>query len=64
MKIETLNFIKNSMKDKKQITAAKSLIDVLKVLMNDATRDVREKSVEILCKIGSLFGVKVLGNID
>ena len=52
------------MKDKKQITAAKSLIDVLKVLRNDGTRDVREKTVETLCIIKSLFGVGILGDID
>ena len=32
--------------------------------MNDATVEVREKALETLCKIKSLFGVGVLGNID
>lgn len=32
--------------------------------MNDATMDVREKTLETLCKIKSLFGLAVLGNID
>lgn len=64
MKVETLNFVKNAFKQKKQAKAAKSLMETLKFLMNDATVEVRDKAFEVLCKIKSIFGTEVIGRID
>lgn len=64
MKVETLVFVKNSIKSRKQTKCIKTIIDILRVLLNDATVDVREKSFETLCKIKSIFGIGMMANID
>lgn len=64
MRVETLVFLKNSIKERKQAKFVKSFIESLKCLMNDATVEVREKTFETLCKIKSVFGLEIFGNID